>query len=235
MTQQFLFKLRQHISGRGLLSHPFYQDWRDGKLTLDDLRLYAGQYYQFEASFPRFLSAIHSRCPDLIVRQSILNVLWDEEHGEANHRALWLDFCVGLGLTREEVALTPVHPKTLALLNMYTTICATRSFQEGLAAIYAYEVQVPEVAAEKLVGLRERYGIVDENALSFFRLHEYLDEEHSRLEAEAIAEHTEADDEPAVESAFLAGLDAWWSFLDGANELRAAAVTAKSCYGELQA
>ena len=220
MNQQLMNRLQQHISAGRLLDHPFYQDWRDGKLTLNELRLYAEQYYHFEASFPRLLSAIHSRCTEPGVRQGILNNLWDEEHGERNHRLLWLGFCAGLGLTSEEVESTPVHPRTRALLDTYNDICATRSFQEGLAAIYAYEVQLPEVAAEKLKGLRERYGLSDEEALSFFEVHAVLDQEHSRLEAEAISGHTAVHQEAAVESALQAGLDAWWGFLDGVNELR---------------
>ncbi len=221
MNEGLIDRLRIQVSAKSLLDHPFYQDWKDGKLTLDDLRLYAGQYYHFEANFPRFLSAIHFRCPDSNVRQSILNNLWDEEHGEDNHRALWLGFCAGLGLTQEQVEQAPVQPKTQAILNTYSDICSTHSFQEGLAAIYAYEVQVPQVAAEKLAGLRDRYGITEDKALAFFQVHQELDEEHSRLEAEAIAEHTSGNDESAVELALQAGLDAWWGFLDGVNEMRA--------------
>ena len=221
MNQEILGRLDHRISAKKLLDHPFYQDWRSGVLSLGDLRLYAGQYYHFEANFPRFLSAVHSGCPDPAVRQSILNNLWDEEHGEDNHRALWLGFCAALGLTQQEAENVPVQPRTAALLDTYSTICSGRTFQEGMAIIYAYEAQVPDVAAEKLAGLRDRYGIVAENALSFFRVHSNLDKEHSRLEGEAIAEHTATHDEPAVESALQAGLDAWWGFLDGVNELRA--------------
>ena len=83
---------------------------------------------------------------------------------------------------------------------------------------------MPEVAKEKLEGLRDRYRIVDETTLSFFHIHSYLDEEHSRIEAEAISKHTSTDEEPAVESALLVGLEAWWGFLDGVNELRAGRV-----------
>ena len=222
MNQEILDRLQRHISSRSLLTHPFYQDWKEGWLTLDDLRLYAGQYYQFEASFPTFLSAVHSRCPDPEVRQSILDNLWDEEHGQQNHRALWLSFCAAMGMTAEEVERAPVQAQTQALLDTYRTICSTRSFQEGIAAIYAYEVQVPEVATEKLAGLRDLYGITDESALSFFQVHSQLDREHARLEAEVIVGHTTADEESGVEAALIAGLDAWWGFLDGVNELRAA-------------
>ena len=220
MAQEFLDRLQGHISQRRLLSHPFYQDWRDGVLTMDDLRLYAGQYYHFEASFPQLLSAVHSRCADPTVRQSILSNLWDEENGEQNHRALWLGFCAGLGMAPHDVEDAPVHPKTRALLDTYKNICGTLSFQEGLAAIYAYEFQVPEVAVEKMAGLRDRYGIADPDALSFFQVHSQLDKEHSSLEAAAISEHTGSIEEPAVEAALQAGLEAWWGFLDGVQELR---------------
>jgi len=221
MSQELIARLRQHITARSLLTHPFYTDWREGKLSLDDLRLYATQYYHFEASFPRYLSAVHTNCPDPEVRQSILSNLWDEEHGQDNHRAQWLGFCAGLGLAPEDVISSPVHPKTRALMDSYSSICSGGSFQEGLAAVYAYEFQVPEVAAEKLAGLRDLYGIVDQDATAFFSLHSVLDEEHSRLEEEAIAQHTGADQEPAVESALTAALEALWGFLDGVNELRA--------------
>ena len=223
MNQQLLDRLHQHISDRSLLSHPFYQDWQAGVLTLEDLRLYAGQYYHFEASFPRFLSAIHSRCSDPVVRQGVLNNLWDEEHGDQNHRALWLGFCAELGLDTHEVELVTLHPATQALLDTYSTICSDLPYQEGLAAVYAYEVQVPEVAEEKLAGLRRWYGMVNEEATAFFQVHALLDKEHSRMESEAISEHTGPSEEPRVELALRAGLDAWWGFLDGVNELRSSA------------
>jgi pyrroloquinoline-quinone synthase len=220
MTQSFITRLQDRISARSLLTHPFYVDWQEGKLTLDDLRVYAAQYYRIEAAFPRFLSAVHANCPDAQVRQGILSNLLDEEHGENNHRAQWLDFCRGLGMTEEEVLASSVHPNTQRLLDVYTSICSSTSFQEGLAAIYAYEQQTPQVAAEKASGLRDLYGITDGAALAFFDVHSTLDIEHSRQEEEGIANHTAPGDEARVEAALEAGLEAWWGFLDGVNELR---------------
>jgi pyrroloquinoline-quinone synthase len=224
MNLGILDRLHRRIDAKRLLDHPFYQDWKDGKLTREDLSLYAAQYHHFEASFPRFLSAVHSRCPDPEVRQYILDNLWDEEHGESNHRALWLRFATSLGRAQDEVLDAAAHPKTRELLDTYKAICSSGSWLEGLATIYAYEAQVPEVMAEKLTGLRDRYGMVDEEPLHFFRLHSTLDVEHSRVERESIARHTAPAGEPRVEAALQAGLDAWWGFLDGVQELRGAAV-----------
>ena len=72
-------------------------------MSIEDLQIYAGKYYFFEGNFPLFLSVIHSKCEDLEVRQSLRGNLWDEEHGEVNHLAMWLDFCAGLGLERDLV------------------------------------------------------------------------------------------------------------------------------------
>jgi pyrroloquinoline-quinone synthase len=69
----------------------------------ESLKQYAKEYFHFEAMYPTFLSAVHSRCSDRKARQLLLDNLWDEEHGEENHVELWLRFCDALGLDREEV------------------------------------------------------------------------------------------------------------------------------------
>jgi pyrroloquinoline-quinone synthase len=220
LNSALLTRLKQRIEARSLLNHPFYQAWQAGELSIQDLRTYACQYYFFEANFPRFLSAIHSRCPAREVRQSILENLWDEEHGDANHRAMWLDFCAGLGLDRDGVEFSPIHPKTQALLDAYFELCHQRSFQEGLAAVYAYEAQVPQVSLEKIEGLKGSYGITEATSLKFFEVHSILDEDHARKEAEGIMSQTSQQDEAAAEAALQAALDAWWGVLDGVEERR---------------
>lgn len=224
LTQSLAAKMKARIAERSLLKHPFYQDWQAGRLTMDDLSIYAGQYYFFEANFPRYLSAIHSRCPDRDVRQSILDNLWDEEHGEENHRSLWLDFCESVGLNRGSVENSTIHTKTQTLLDTYDNICNQRPFQEGLAAVYAYEQQVPEIALEKMRGLKDHQGIYEAGALKFFAVHSTLDEEHAQREEEGIINHTSRDQEPDVETSLQSGLDAWWGFLDGVQEARSASV-----------
>lgn len=225
-SQSFLNKLDRKIEEKSLLDHPYYQAWKAGELTLDDLRVYAAQYYFFEAEFPRFLSAIHTNCPDRDVRQNILDNLWDEEHGPENHRQLWLDFCASLGLDEQSVVESKVSLTTQTLLDTYSAIASQGSFQEGLAAMYAYEAQVPKVALEKIRGLRENYGINDEQSLKFFEVHSTLDEEHSEREARDLALSTESVQEPEVEAALVAALDAWWTFLDGVQAERYSPVPA---------
>jgi pyrroloquinoline-quinone synthase len=72
------------------------------------------------------------------------------------------------------------------------------------------------VAKTKREGLKEFYGIDDERAVSFFRVHEDIDVLHNEVEArllnEACPERAQQDE--AISSATEAA-KALWMFLDG--------------------
>lgn len=207
--------LRAAIAERSLLDHPFYRAWTEGTLDVERLRDYARQYYHFERAFPRFLSAIHARTESPAIRQLLLDNLWDEEHGERNHPALWLEFAAALGLTRAEVEGSEPHPQTRALMEHYAEAAANAPVAEALAALFAYESQVPAVAWEKIKGLDERYGLRPEQ-FEFFSVHLVSDVAHSGAELAAIEELCE--DGEAVTLAAARAADHLLAFLDGCHE-----------------
>lgn len=210
-----LDKIDALIAERHLLKHPFYTKWREGTLPRESLQEYARQYYAFESTFPRLLSGLHTRAESPAVRQQILDNLWDEEHGEANHAELWLRFGEGIGVDREEIRSATPNAGTQQLLDVYWSAVTDAPLAAGIAAMYAYEGQVPEVATEKINGLRDRYGVADARTLAFFTVHSTLDIEHSGAERSMIAELASAeDDADAVLVSTRSALDAWWGFLD---------------------
>jgi pyrroloquinoline-quinone synthase len=202
------------IEERHLLNHPFYQAWKEGTLPSEALQEYARQYYAFESTFPRILSALHSRTERADLRASLLDNLWDEEHGAENHAELWLRFAEGLGVRREEVREADWNAATRALVEGYLRTASDEPVAAGVAAVYAYESQVPPVAQAKIDGLRERYGIEDERTLQFFTTHAYLDIEHSQAERDFVAQLADGNQEQIL-AATQRALDAWWGFLDG--------------------
>jgi pyrroloquinoline-quinone synthase len=205
-------EIDRRIEGRDLLTHPFYTRWTEGTLPIEAMREYAKQYYAFESSFPRYLSAIHSRTEDRGARQALLDNLWDEEHGEENHAELWLRFAEGIGVDRQDVLEATPNQGTRALLDTYAQASTHAPVAAGVAALYAYERQVPKVAQAKIHGLAQHYGIDDERTTRFFKVHSVLDEEHSEAEASIVQGETDHSEE-AVATAQQA-LDAWWDFLD---------------------
>lgn len=147
------------------------------------LRRYAAQYYRQVEAFPRYVSGVHAQCDDAGARGELLENLRVEEGGETTHAELWLRFCEGLGLSRDDVKATPALPETSACVSKMLAATRTQGYAAGLGALYAYESQIPAVARTKIDGLAAHYGISDARAVSFFAEHLTADEIHSRVEA----------------------------------------------------
>lgn len=219
MSADLMSEIDTIIRSRSLLNHPFYQGWTEGSVSLQALRRYAREYYHYELAYPTFLSGLHYRCDDRRMRQLLLDNLWDEEHGADNHVELWLRFCEGLGLDRDEVEGGEPTASTSELVETYKTLTSSDELAAGAAALYAYESQVPEVARVKQEGLIRHYSVADERSLSFFRVHQTLDEEHSAAEREMIVQWSSS---PAERSRAVGAVEtatsALWRFLDGVLE-----------------
>lgn len=216
--EQLCDAIDARIEERSLLKHPFYQAWQEGKLTLDALRGYACQYYHHVLAFPTYVSGAHANCDDLADRQELLENLVEEEQGPNNHPELWLRFAEALGLTREEVIGSEPIPETLELDGTFRRITKDSPFVQGIAALYAYESQVPAVSDTKIEGLKRFYGIDDRRALQFFIVHSSLDIEHSQVTRNQVARY---GDNPEKREDALKAADeataALWSFLDGVH------------------
>lgn len=189
----FTASLDQQISSQSLLQHPFYLAWSRGELTLAALRDYAAQYYRHVAAFPTYISAVHAQCDDLAVRRHLLQNLSDEEAGSPNHPELWLQFAAGLGVSQQDVDGAKPWPETQHLIDTFRAACGSAGVPAGVAALYAYESQIPAVAVSKIQGLRAFYGIEDAASLEYFTVHEEADREHSAVERELLARLVNGD------------------------------------------
>jgi pyrroloquinoline-quinone synthase len=204
------------IAEKSILKHPFYQRWQAGDLTLDELKGYTAQYYHHVLAFPKYVSGTHANCDELADRQELLENLREEEEGPANHPELWLQFGEALGLDRKDMTDAAPLPETTKLDETFRRITKDSTFMSGIAALYAYESQVPEVAGTKMEGLKKYYGINSPEGLRFFVVHHSLDVEHSRVTRNMVARY--ADSPQAEEEATKAvedACDALWGFLDG--------------------
>ena len=204
------------IAEKSILKHPFYQRWQAGEMTLDELKGYTCQYYHHVLAFPRYVSGAHANCDNLADRQELLENLREEEEGPNNHPELWLRFGEAIGLQRGEMTQAVPLPETTALDETFRRITRDSPFIAGIAALYAYESQVPEVAGTKMEGLKRYYGVDSPDGLRFFVVHHSLDVEHSAVTRNMVARHAETPgaEETATRAAGEA-CDALWGFLDG--------------------
>ena len=177
----FINQLDALIDEHHLLKHPFYESWNAGKLSHDTIQEYAAQYFQHVSFFPRYLSAIHSNCDEIKVRQLLLENLVEEEEGEENHPELWMRFAEGMGNSRNEVLNTDLLSETRGLVDTFMTLSKANKYHIGLAALYCYESMQPEISETKKEGLQRFYNINDEETLKFFTVHMHADKWHRKV------------------------------------------------------
>ncbi|HET9366686.1 MAG TPA: CADD family putative folate metabolism protein [Candidatus Udaeobacter sp.] len=213
--KQYLEEIDNDIAEKHLLKHPFYLAWTRGELSKEALTDYAHQYYHHVAAFPTYLSAVHAHCDHQGTRKRLLNNLIDEEAGSPNHPELWKKFADGLGVEDADLGQTKKQPETKNLINTFRSVCGQRSTAEGLAALYAYESQIPSICESKIDGLKKHYGFTKPEHYEYFTVHIGADREHSAAEREMLSRYLGAHNFESVKVSVNRVLDALWDMLSG--------------------
>jgi pyrroloquinoline-quinone synthase len=203
------------IAAKHLLKHPFYLAWTRGELSTDALSDYARQYYHHVAAFPTYLSAVHAKCDDRNTRKQLLDNLVDEEAGSPNHPELWLKFAHGLGVPEADAIAAEKRSETKNLIDTFRSVCRDGSTAEGLAALYAYESQIPAICESKIDGLKKHYGFNDPEGYRYFSVHIEADREHSAAERKMLSTYVDDQNAGKVRAAVQQTLDALWEMLSG--------------------
>src|SRR6201984_1269439 len=194
-----LARLDAAIAEKNLLNHPFYQDWQAGKLSSEALQLYATQYYRHVEAFPKHLRVLAARTEGPL-RDTVIENLAEEENPSAPHPKLWRDFAAALGVDQEDITYCPSLPGTQAVVATFREICGDRPVAEAVAALYAYESQVPEIAATKIDGLRKFYGVTAADELAYFAVHQETDKLHRAAWRGWLEEHADGDEEEILKT-----------------------------------
>jgi pyrroloquinoline-quinone synthase len=192
-----------------VLEHPFYQRWSEGRLTREELALYAGEYRHAVVA----LADASARAAAAAGPQEHAEL---ERHAaeEAGHVGLWDAFAreIDADLERAPAPETVVCAETWA------------GAEDGdllptLVRLYAIESAQPAIAQTKLSGLRAHYGLDGEAETAYFSLHAELDHEHAAQERALIEPRLEGADHDALAEEAEAALRANWTLLDGVERV----------------
>lgn len=195
-----------------LLKHPFYQAWTEGKLSKESLELYAEQYYQHVRAFPENLKRLAGRSNGRLAKLVEEN-LAEELDPSAPHPQLWRQFAHSVGVSETALDHARPLPGIAALLDAFEEVASEGALAQAVAAFYVYETQVPEIASQKISGLRRFYDIDDPRALAYFRVHEEADVRHRAAWRAWLASQKDADTFGVVCAAERI-LKALWGALD---------------------
>jgi pyrroloquinoline-quinone synthase len=210
----FSKELNKKLDRYHLLTHPFYQVfWNEGKLTREIIKDYAEQYYQHVKAFPRYISATHSICDDIEKRKILLENLNDEENTDGDHPKLWKNFAASVGADKEKIDDIKPDWFTKDMIDNFFSQ-ARSSYAEGLASLYTYERQIPEIAETKIQGLKKFYGVKSQEGLEFFEAHKSADVIH-RAECEKLLDSLSKEEQIKAEKASVLTARYLWNFLSG--------------------
>jgi pyrroloquinoline-quinone synthase len=209
----FSKELNKKLDKYHLLNHPFYKSWNEGKLTREIIKDYAEQYYQHVKAFPRYISATHSLCEDIEKRKILLENLNDEENRDADHPKLWRNFALAMGADVEKIEKVEADKFTQDMIDNFFKN-GRSTYAEGLASLYTYERQIPEIAETKIQGLKKYYGVNSKEGLEFFVAHKEADVHH-RKECEKLLDGLSNKEQDKAETAALSTAKYLWNFLSG--------------------
>tara|TARA_B100001173_G_scaffold254241_1_gene225766 strand:- start:44 stop:715 length:672 start_codon:yes stop_codon:yes gene_type:complete len=209
----FSNELNKKLDKYHLLNHPFYKSWNDGKLTREIIKDYAEQYYQHVKAFPRYISATHSLCEDISKRKILLENLQDEEKENADHPKLWKNFAKAMGADETKIETVSKEKFTTDMIDNFFKN-GRASYAEGLASLYTYERQIPEIAETKIRGLKNHYGVSSKEGLEFFEVHKSADKHH-RVACEKLLDGLSKAEQVKAEKSALSTAKYLWNFLSG--------------------
>lgn len=153
---------------------------REGRLTRDQLRGLASQYFHLIDSLPRFVTMVHSvttKHPE--IRRALLNIAVAMELRPPSISDLWLQTCAALGLFSDTVREAEPTTSTSVCLSDFEYLCQAGSAQ-GIAALYAWMSRLPRVCRIEQAALREHYDLADGPGVQFFDIVGLQAESHAK-------------------------------------------------------
>ena len=201
-------RIDSEIERRSLLKHSFYQMWSEGKLTIDHLQGYSLEYFQLVKAIPKFVGCIAAKMDN--------EDIGNNAKEEAEHVEPWVRFATALGVSRNDlVDYLGAGMTNAAVARMMELTDA--SFEEAVAAMYAYEMELPKISRSKIDGLKKFYGMNSEDATKYFEIHEEADVKHAQVWRE-ILNKIPADKQEAAFVAAVESLKAQNMLLDSVQE-----------------
>jgi pyrroloquinoline-quinone synthase len=161
-------------------TQPLLAGLAQGRLSRDEVRAFASQYFHLVDALPRFVSTVHSvTVDDAHIRRTLLNILVPLELNPPSASDLWLQTCAALGLFSDSVRSGQPTTATVACLGDFEYLCQAGTVQ-GVAALYAWMSRLPRVCRLEKAALAEHYDLSSGPGVQFFDVIGFQAESHAR-------------------------------------------------------
>jgi pyrroloquinoline-quinone synthase len=229
LSLPLLDTFRQITHDHPLWNHAFLVKCRSENLTIEDVKVLAGQMYKFCKEFSRILSHILACCSDVDIQLVILSNLLDET-GLGNphmaHPELFRRFTRALGIDDLSLEAIPANPETTNLIDTYFNLGSEYGYLAALGAVcFTSEGIVNSLYAQLQTGILSAQTFPKES-LIFFDLHIDLDGDHALKMATLLeTKITSTEEAMNINRAIVKAMDARYEYFNGIQR-QASQVTA---------
>ncbi len=212
MENLLIERIDYEIEKHSLLKHVFYQMWSEGKLTINHLQGYSKEYFQLVKVVPKFVENIFNVIADPSLKRAVGQNLKEE----SEHIEPWIMFSTAMGVQRNDLASYKGENETNMAVSTLSQL-TERSLEEAVAAMYAYEKELPKISKSKIDGLKKFYGVQSNEATKYLEIHEEVDLRHSEVWKNILKTIPEEKQECALNAA-ISSLEAQNKLLDSVHK-----------------
>ena len=212
MKNLLIERIDYEIEKHSLLKHVFYQMWSEGKLTINHLQGYSKEYFQLVKVVPKFVENIFNVIADPSLKRTVGQNLKEE----SEHIEPWIMFSTAIGVQRNDLASYKGDNETNMAVSTLSQL-TERSLEEAVAAMYAYEKELPKISRSKIDGLKKFYGVQSNEATKYLEIHEEVDVRHSEVWKNILKTIPEEKQECALNAA-ISSLEAQNKLLDSVQK-----------------
>ena len=212
MKNLLIERIDYEIEKHSLLKHVFYQMWSEGKLTINHLQGYSKEYFQLVKVVPKFVENIFNVIADPSLKRAVGQNLKEE----SEHIEPWIMFSTAMGVQRNDLTSYKGENETNMAVSSLSQL-TERSLEEAVAAMYAYEKELPKISKSKIDGLKKFYGVQSNEATKYLEIHEEVDLRHSEVWKNILKTIPEDKQECALNAA-ISSLEAQNKLLDSVHK-----------------
>ena len=212
MKNLLIERIDYEIEKHSLLKHVFYQMWSEGKLTINHLQGYSKEYFQLVKVVPKFVENIFNVIADPSLKRAVGQNLKEE----SEHIEPWIMFSTAMGVQRNDLTSYKGENETNMAVSALSQL-TERSLEEAVAAMYAYEKELPKISKSKIDGLKRFYGLQSNEATKYLEIHEEVDLRHSEVWKNILKTIPEDKQECALNAA-ISSLEAQNKLLDSVHK-----------------
>ena len=193
---KLICRIDQEVDKRSLLKHRFYKMWSNGELGIDHLQGYSLEYFQLVKVVPELVNNILLKMGESKLR----SIVEESQKEEESHVEPWIRFASSLGVKKKDLLNHVCDENTKEAVSSLLDL-TRNSLDEAICAMYAYEMDLPNISRSKIEGLNKFYNLTSSDSRNYFEIHQEADIRHAAIWRNMIRKIPDHKYESCIDSA----------------------------------